>query len=180
METVFWKSLWFNTQKTEDLVCLCLFHVLYSFPLWLSTSQKWRGSGGEVCGRDLAVVCMSWSLGLMQTGREPYCRSKPVCGPMQSCSYPWRESRSASSSEWFGESSNSGNSDSCCHGASALCPAPTEDFTCIISLNPLSLWCCLKATSNHTRKCFPKRFGFMVLWKMRKCFHYLESNSLGQ
>lgn len=130
----------------------------------------------EAFGWGLAVVCMSESLELLQTGWEAYCVSQFVV--LWRC--PWRESRSASYTEWSGGSGTHDRNASFCREASALHPALAEDFTCIISLNPPRLVCCLKAASNHTRKWFPKSFRFAVLWKKRKYFHYLESNSLGQ
>lgn len=178
MENAFWKSLWLNTQKKTDLGCLCFFHVLDSFPPWLSIHRSGEDPIGpeEAFGWGLAVVCMSESLGLLQTGWETYCVSQFVV--LWSC--PWRKNCSASYAEWFGGSSTHNPNASFCCETSALRPALAEAFTCIISLNPPHLVCCLKATSNHTRKWFPKSFRFAVLWKMRKYFHYLESNSLGQ
>lgn len=129
----------------------------------------------EAFGWGLAVVSKSLEL-LLQTGWETFCVSQFVV--LWSC--PWRESLSASYAEWFGGSSTRDRNASFCREASAVRPALVEDFTCVISLNPPHLVCHLKATSNHTRKWFPKSFRFAVLWKMRKYFHYLESNSLRQ
>lgn len=161
--------------KTKDLGCLHFFHVLDSFPPWLSTSQKWRGSdwarrsiwmrsGCSVCVQKLRAPA-DWLGDLLH---------EPVCGPMK-----LSLEGEPLCSHWVVYSTHDRNAIFCCK-ASGLRRALADDFTCIISLNPPHHVCCLKATSNHTRKWFPKSFRFAVLWKMRKYFHYLESNSLGQ
>lgn len=94
---------------------------------------------------------------------------KPVVGPMP-LSLGGAGQRLCLFLSGFGESSNSDNRGSWCCGATALCQALNEDFTCIISFHPPSLVCCLKATSNHVRKVVPKAVPFYGTLEEEKMF----------